>query len=157
MKKSNWLVWCIVWRWKLMTCLSNRTENTRNQTTHNSATFNNHLVQCSRVVVLGIVRRRKRVVVVFRSCFWLGGRVGEWRWKQSDYGLSYEVRYGCSALSLTFPTAVDCFPPIVLASETSGSLLAAPSPVNKPINLYAPFVQAFYKLDNSACVWTVPA
>lgn len=144
-----------------MTCLSNRTENTRNKTTHNSATFNNnHLVQCSRVVVLGIVWRGKRVFVVFRSCFWLGGPGGgarEWRWKQSDYGLCYEVLYGCSALSLTFPTAVDCFPPIVLASETSGSLRAAPSPVNKPINLYAPFVQAFYKLDNSACVWTVLA
>lgn len=61
-----------------MTCLSNRTKNTRNQTTQSSATFkNNHLVQCSRVVVLGIVRRGKRVVVVFRTCFWLGGRVGE--------------------------------------------------------------------------------
>lgn len=105
-----------------MTCLSNRTENTRNQTTHNSATFNNKLlVQCCRVVVLGIVRRGKRVVVVFRACFWLGWRV------RLLYGLCYEVRYGygCSTLSLTFPTAVDCFPPIVLASETSGSLRAA--------------------------------
>lgn len=151
-----------------MTCLSNRTENTRNQTTHNSATFNNNLlVQCSRVVVLGIVRRGKRWEWLWFSGLvfgWVGTRrwLGEWRWKQSDYCTAYAMKCATAAalfLSLSPLQLTVSHPLSSPAKQVSlfAPCRAAPSPVNKPINFYAPFVQASYKLDNSACVSTVLA